>query len=323
MMKESIRPQVVVSKCIEFDSCRYNGLKIASPTIKKMQDFVDFIPVCPEMEIGLGVPRDSLRLVSVDDVIRLMQPASKADYTDKMQTFSNEFLQSLRKVDGFILKGRSPSCGIGDVKLYRTMSKAPAMSSKASGLFGKAVRDKFAELACEDEGRLTNLHIREHFLTMLYTLARFHQLKKTMGELVTFHTENKYLFMAYDQAKLKAAGNIVANHNKISIEKVFARYKNILYQIFAKQASIKSNINVLMHIMGYFSKELMPAEKIYFLRQLELYRLRRIPLSALTSILQAWIIHYEQKYLAQQSYFAPFPQELMHISDSGKGRMVK
>jgi uncharacterized protein YbgA (DUF1722 family)/uncharacterized protein YbbK (DUF523 family) len=323
MMEDNIRPQVVVSKCIEFASCRYNGLQIASPIVQKMQDFVDFIPVCPEVEIGLGVPRDSLRLVMVDDEIRLMQPANAADYTEKMQTFSCEFLQSLPRVDGFILKGRSPSCGIDDVKLYKSIGKAPALSSKASGIFGQAVREMYSDLACEDEGRLTNLYIREHFFTKLFTLTRFHQLKKNMGELVDFHTKNKYLFMAYDQAKLKLAGNIVANHNKLSTERVFDRYKNILYQIFAKSASIAANINVLMHIMGYFSKELIPAEKIYFLRQLELYRMRQIPLSALTSVLQAWIIHYKQDYLVEQSYFNPFPQELMHISDSGKGRMVK
>ncbi|MCF7793912.1 MAG: DUF523 and DUF1722 domain-containing protein [Candidatus Cloacimonetes bacterium] len=322
-MKKTIRPKIVVSKCIEYAACRYNGLKISSPIVRKLQEFVDIIPVCPEVEIGLGIPREAVRLVKQGNEIKMLKSMSGDDHTKDMQDFSERFLSGLNVIDGFILKSRSPSCGIKDVKLYRQIGKVPAINTKAIGLFGKAVSGKFGFLAIEDEGRLTNLFIREHFLTKLYTLARFRELPRTMKNLVEFHTKNKYLFMAYNQTQLKLAGKIVANHEKLSISDVFEKYEEALHRIFRNSPRTSTNINVLMHILGYFSKQLITEEKSYFLEQLELYRAKQIPLIAITSILQSWIIRFDQKYLKDQTYFEPFPPELMHITDSGKGRIIK
>lgn len=322
-MKDFPRPKIVVSKCIEFAACRYNGLQIGSPLVRKLQDFVDFMPVCPEAEIGLGIPREAVRLVLVDDQIRMRKSMSGDDHTREMLEFSEKFLSDLPAVDGFILKSRSPSCGIKDVKLYKEIGKVPAFSSKEVGLFGKAAQNKFGYLAIEEEGRLTNLHIREHFLSKLYTYAEFRELGRTMKDLVKFHTDNKYLFMAYNQRQLKEAGKIVANHQKLPVSQVFESYEEVLHQIFNKAAGISANINVLMHLLGYFSKQLKAAEKAYFLEQMQLFRSRRIPLIGLTAILQSWVIRFEQDYLADQTYFEPFPVELMHITDSGKGRIIK
>jgi uncharacterized protein YbgA (DUF1722 family)/uncharacterized protein YbbK (DUF523 family) len=317
------RPKVVVSKCIEFASCRYNGLKIASPIVQKLQEYVDFIPVCPEVEIGLGIPREAVRLVKTNNEVRLLNSMTGEDHTQAMLDFTDNFLTSQKSVNGFILKSRSPSCGIKEVKLYNKIGKVQAISSKSSGLFGKAVLEKFGFLAVEDEGRLTNLHLREQFLTKLYTLADFESLSHRMGELVKFHAKNKYLFMAYNQSKLKLAGKIVANHDKHDTFNVFREYRKVLHQMFQKSSRISSNINVLLHILGYFSKKLASKEKAYFLDQLEIYRNKQIPLVVLTAILQSWALRFDQIYLLQQTYFEPFPRELMHITDSGKGRIIK
>ncbi|MFC1898259.1 YbgA family protein [Candidatus Cloacimonadota bacterium] len=317
------RPRIVVSKCIEFDSCRYNGLMIASPVVRKLEDFVDFIPVCPEVEIGLGTPREAVRLVKDGTQIKMVKSLSGDDHTKAMQDFSNKFLEGMKDLDGFILKSRSPSCGIKDVKLYTDIGKIPAINTKNMGMFGQAVLDRYGFLAIEDEGRLTNLQIREHFLTKLFTLTSFRKLEKIMKTLVEFHSNNKYLFMAYNQTQLKIAGKIVANHHKLPVDQVFEQYQKVLYSIFKNGAGLKSNINVLMHILGYFSKDLKAAEKAHFLDQLELFRARQIPLIGVTSVLQSWVIRFEQKYLADQTYFEPFPKELMHVADTGKGRIIK
>ncbi len=317
------RPKLVVSKCIEFAACRYNGLKISSPIIRKLQDYVDIIPVCPEVEIGLGVPREAVRLVQKGNEIKLLKSMSGVDHTKDMIDFCDTFLSDLKDIDGFILKSRSPSCGIKDVKLYKDIGKVPAASSKEQGLFGKAVEQKFGQLATEDEGRLTNLFIREQFLTKIFTFARFRQLPLNMKALVEFHTRNKYLFMAYNQTQLRAAGRIVANHEKFPLSQLWENYQKILYRIFNRASGISSNINVLMHFLGYFSKKLNSEEKAHFLEQLELYRSKQIPLIAITSILQSWIKRFDQQYLALQTYFEPFPKELMQITDSGKGRIIK
>ena len=263
---KNIKPRIVLSKCINYEACRYNGLMMNSPIIEKMKDYVEFITVCPEVEIGLPIPRESIRLMRQGDEIRLVKSMSGEDFTDKMVSFSKEFVGKLEDIDGFILKSRSPSCGFKDVKLYSGIGKIPAISTKSVGLFAQQVLDNFSHLAIEDEGRLTNLQLREHFLTKIYTTAEFRNLPKTMKALVDFHASNKYLFMAYNQAKLKEAGKIVANHEKLSVDEVFANYQVKLYQLFQKAANISTNINVLMHIFGYFSKELNSDEKAQFLR---------------------------------------------------------
>ena len=322
-MKNEIRPRIVVSKCIEFEACRYNGLKIGSPIVRKLQDYVDFIPVCPEVEIGLGIPREAIRLIDAEGEVKLVNSMTGEDHTGKMQQFSEDFLDDLDAVDGFILKSRSPSCGIKDVKLYKGIGKMPAMSSKSVGLFGAAVLDRFGELAVEEEGRLTNLNIREHFLGKIYTLARFRLLPVKMGELVKFHAAHKYLFMAYNQAQLKLAGKVVANHEKLPVEEVFSSYRRLLHLILWRTPKISTNINVLMHLLGYFSDFLTAQEKAHFLDQMTLYRQKQLPLIALTTILRSWSLRYQQDYLLDQIYFEPFPQELMYITDSGKGRIIK
>lgn len=314
----NIKPRIVLSKCINYAACRYNALMINSAFIEKLKDYVDFIPVCPEVEIGLPIPRESIRLVKANDSLKLVESMSGKDYTDKMQFFSQNFVDKLEGVDGFILKSRSPSCGMKDVKLYSGVGKIPAISTKSVGFFAQEVQNRFSYLPIEDEGRLTNLQLREHFLTRIYTFAEFRHLPRNMKALIEFHSANKYLFMAYNQAKLKEAGKIVANHEKLALEIVFQKYQEKLYQIFQKSAKISTNINVLMHIFGYFSKDLNNDEKAYFLEELDLYRQKKIALIVVITILNSWLMRFKHSYLSQQRYFNPFPKELMSLDDSGK-----
>lgn len=322
-MREFDKPVVVVSKCIEFDSCRYNGLMISSDVVRRLIPHVDFRPVCPEVEIGLGIPRDPVRVVEADGKLRLVQPATDKDFTEKMEQFAESFLDNLGEIDGFILKGRSPSCGIKDVKAYTGPSKRMSVS-RTRGLFADAVINRCPSLAIEEEGRLTNFTIREHFLTKLFALARFRQVKlgKSMKDLVRFQTESKYLLMAYSQKELRALGRIVANQDKKPIEQVLEDYEEGLGSAFAKAPRDTSYINVLMHLMGHFSERLSPEERSFFLNTLEEYRDERVPLSVPLGILKSWAIRFEEDYLSRQTLVQPFPEGLTDISDSGKGRNI-
>ncbi len=313
-----IKPKIVISKCIEFESCRYDGSMITSRIVKMLKDFVDFIPVCPEMEIGLPAPRNALRLIKTDSGTKLVDSKNGDDFTKQLTEYSEEFLSGLVNVHGFILKSRSPSCGAREVKLYNKTGKAVAISRKSKGIFGEAVLDRFPHLAVEDEGRLTNLQIREHFLTKLFTLAAFDNLSTDMKSLVQFHSANKYLFMGYNQTQLKSAGKIVANHNKKPILQVFNDYKHVLHAIMRKKPRTGSIINVLQHIFGYFSKYLTTKEKSHFLSQTDLYKKDMLPLSALTSLLKSWSLRFNQEYLLIQTFFEPFPTELVNRFDSSK-----
>jgi len=320
-MSDFEKPIVVVSKCIEFAQCRYNGLSISSEVVKALKPHVDFVPVCPEVEIGLGVPRDPIRVVSTKETRRLMQPSTGADVTSKMLRFAESFLESLAAVDGFILKSRSPSCGFKDVKVFSGMGKEAAMA-KGSGFFGGAVLERFPGYPAEDEGRLLNFRIREHFLTSLYARARFRAIAQRceMKDLVEYHARNKFLLMAYHQKEMRILGRIVANPEKKKVRAVFEEYEAHLRSALANPPRYTSCINVLMHALGYFSDGLSRSEKAFFLESLEKYRAGKIPLSATLSVVSSWLARFKNEYLEKQTFFAPYPEALVEISDSGKGR---
>ncbi|MYL54534.1 DUF1722 domain-containing protein [Pontibacillus yanchengensis] len=320
-MRSFATPKVVVSKCLEFDHVRYNGELIPDKVVQRLKSHVTFMPVCPEMEIGLGVPRDIIRIVRQGDKEKLVQPSTEKDLTEDMNAFSKGFLEAMSDVDGFLLKNRSPTCGTQDVKVYDKLEKSPVVG-KTKGFFAQNVYDYFPGLAIEEEGRLKNYRIREHFFTKLFTLAEFRERKQepTMKSLVEFHSKNKYLFMAYNQKTLKAMGRLTANADKKSVEEVFTEYEEHLQWMFRQLPSRKSNVNVCQHIMGYFKNDLTKSEKDYFIEELNKFYDEKIPLSAVLSILKSWIIRFQNDYLMQQTYFEPYPEDLIEISDSGKGR---
>lgn len=319
-MEKVSKPQVVVSKCLGFADCRYNGQGTSDKFVSKLKDYVEFKIVCPEMEIGLGVPRDPIRLVSENDEIILYQPSSGKEYTEEMKKYSLDLLNSLDAVDGFILKGRSPSCGIKDVKIYLGKQKAVG-STKGAGVFAAIAMEKYPYLAVEEEGRLTNFRIREHFLIKLYTMFNFRKVQesKSMAELVKFQSDNKYLLMAYHQREQKLLGRIVANHEKRLFDEVIEDYRNHLAVAFARVPRCSNYVNALMHIFGYFSENLSSKEKEFVLGTFERYRNGNIPLSVPINLLRSYAIKYEQEYLLDQTIWEPYPEELMDISDTGKG----
>ena len=314
-----MKPKLVISKCLGFENCRYNGQTIPDKFVDKMTQYADVITVCPEVEIGLGIPRQPVRLGRDGDTIRMIQPATEEDVTEKMADFTKDFLGSLECVDGFIMKNRSPSCGINDVKVYHNLEKLSA-ANRGSGFFGGQLETYFPLSAIEDEGRLKNLPLREHFLTKLYTIARFREVQKakTAGALVKFQTEHKYLFMAYNQSAYREAGKIVANHEHYDMDQVLALYQEKLVKILAKPAKSQANINAIHHIFGGFSKNLGKEEKQFFLNTVEEYRDERIGLTTIIHMLKAYAIRFESKFVMDQVFLNPYPDYLVNLSNSGK-----
>ncbi|KYC45927.1 MAG: hypothetical protein APG12_00538 [Candidatus Methanofastidiosum methylothiophilum] len=315
-MKHFLKPRIVISKCIEHDACRYNGQMISSDFVKQLKSFVEFIPVCPEYEIGLGVPRDPIRIVSFDGNLKLLQPKTEKDVTKDMIEFSNSFLQKVKDIDGFILKSKSPSCGIKDVKIHAGAGPPPK-ESKDSGFFGKAVLGRYSNIAIEDEGRLINSRIKQHFLTKVYALRKFREVKNSMlkKDLVEYQSYNKLLFGAYSQKETKELGRIVANMDKYPLEKIFQNYEGHLYALFSKPPKCSPNINILLHGFGYISKNLNKKEKEFFFETIDKYRAGKVSLSVPTNILKSWVLRFDEKYLENQSFFEPYPSELLSVED--------
>jgi uncharacterized protein YbgA (DUF1722 family)/uncharacterized protein YbbK (DUF523 family) len=318
--REIVKPQVVVSRCLGFEACRYDGWRISAPFVAKLAPFVRFVPVCPEAEIGLGTPRAPVRLVAGGETIRLVQPETNVDVTESITAFGREFASGLEEVDGFILKNRSPSCGIRDAKIYPNGNGGPG-ASRGPGMFARAVLERFPQTAIENEGRLRNLPIREHFLTRLFALARLRAARAagTMHDLVRFHSEHKLLLMAFSQKHLRLLGKAVANHHRLDARSVWHLYASSFAAALSRPPRRASNVNVLMHALGYFSDSLAARENAHFLRVLDRYREGRYPLSTPVAVVRSWLARFERSYLEEQRFFEPYPEELVELTDSGKG----
>lgn len=312
------RPRLVVSLCLGFEACRYDGSLIPNDVVKALTRHAEIITTCPEVEIGLGTPRPPIRLVQIDGEAHLIRPDDNSDLTDAMQTFARRFVATLPPVDGFILKNRSPSCGIRDAVLYAASGKGRL--GTRPGLFTEAVLERFGDYPIEDEGRLTNRSIREHFFTAIFALAALRQTIATgrLSELVAFHTRYKLLLMAYNQQRLKELGRIVANREHRPFNEVADTYAATFRLALKRPPRRTSVLNVLMHALGYVSDGLSHAEKATFLDLLEAYRAEQVPLSAPLALLRGWVVRFQQPYLSQQAFFTPFPNDLVSLKDSGR-----
>ena len=302
-----LRPKIIISKCLEFDACRYDGQIINNRYIKKLKEFIDFNPVCPEVEIGMGTPRKPIRIIHDNDNVLLYQTETNIDFSSRMNHFADEYISKINKIDGFILKTASPSCGIKSAKIFSKGNPAPI--GKGSGLFTSKIIQEFPNHPKEEEKRLNNPILREHFFTCIFTLADFRSVTN-LKTLYDYHAKHKYLFMTYNQTLMRKMGNIAANKKRNEIKKVISEYHNCLLILLSKKSRYPSNINTHMHVMGYFKNSLTSKEKKYFLEKLELYRDRKIPISGVNNILSSWIVRFENEYLMKQSFFNPFPQEL-------------
>lgn len=311
------RPKIVVSKCLGFAACRYNKQMISCEAVKRLTPIADFIPICPECEIGLGVPRIPIRVILHNKSLQLKQLKTAKDITEDMNNFLGSFFGNLNDVDGFILKSRSPSCGYKEVKIYPSLEKVPALS-KGAGFFGAKVVSDYPFHPVEDDGRLHNLSIREAFFTKLFVYIKFKAIEKTcfMKNLVEFHANHKYMFMAYNETAMRQLGSIVANHEQKQVDEVYMNYKKVLPTVFPCSPKKGAYINVLLHIYGYFKKLLSTSEKSFFLEKINQLGQRKIPLSVCLNLLESWIHRFENKYLLTQTLFKPFPEALMDMSDS-------
>ena len=319
-MNDFPRPKLYCSKCLGFCACWWNGQTQHSNFVESIEPHVDFVTHCPEVEIGLGVPRKWLRIILVDGEKKFVQPATKGDFTSDMQEYIERIMPTLKGLDGFILRKNSPSCSIESVRYYQDMEKSSQVLSSGPGLFGGAVITTYGDLPIESDGRLNNQRLRESFLTKIFTLALFRNVarSKKIKKLVDFHSTNKYLFMTFNQHKLRQLGQIVANRKQKSIERIFDDYSMGLRNLLSSQPRSSNVVNVLSKIYGYFSKYLSSGERRHFVQQLDTYRKGKASLTSLREILKLWSIRFEEDYILNQTLFQPFPEELNLICDAAK-----
>jgi len=317
---ETTVPVVFFSRCLGFEHCRWNGEVIRDEFVSALAPRVTCIHECPEMAVGLGCPREPVRVVRMGEALELLQPETGKRVGADMTEWSARFLDTMPSVDGYVLKSRSPSCGWKDVKVYDT-DKPGSASKPGRGFFGAAVLERASGAVVEDEGRLRNFALREHFLGAVWTLARFRRVEReqSMGALVDFHTRHKLFFLLHNQREMRAMGRITANPDRKPIREVIAAYRILLGRALAAPPKYSSLINAIQHAFGGFSESLSPEERAYFVDLVERYRDDRIPASVLLRVVHGWAVRFGEKYLLEQVLFEPYPLDLVDLSDSGNG----
>lgn len=273
------------------------------------------MPVCPEVEVGLGVPRAPIRLVENGGIIELIQPSTGVNVTEKMSKFADSFLEALPLIDGFVLKNKSPSCGVKAVRIYpHGGNSRPRIDGV--GAFAREVFQRYYQLPVEDEGRLRNSLIRENFLTRIFALAEYRDIIKRgdFNDLLEFHTRNKLLLLTHNQIYTRELGGILSNSKNKPLRTIKMEYGQLLLKTLDEAASAQAIVNVLQHALGYFSKELSHQEKALFLDSVGKYREGKFPLLLCQNLLKSWIIRFDEDYLKKQTFFNPYPDELMEIT---------
>lgn len=302
-----------ISSCLLGEKVRYDGgQKLDHFITETLGKFVEFVPVCPEVECGLGIPREAMHLSSSPEGPRLVTIRTQVDHTERMRAWAQKRVVELEQEDlcGFIFKSDSPSSGMERVKIY----SGKGMADKTGvGLFAQEFMQHFPLLPVEEEGRLHDPGLRENFLESLFTMKRWREtrdLGTKRGHLVDFHTRHKLLIMSHSPKHYGLLGKLVAQMKEIPLPEMYERYQTLLMEALRLKTTIKKNANVLLHVMGYFKKNLSPAEKEELLRIVNNYQKGYIPLIVPVTLLNHYMWKYDQNYLKSQYYLDPHPLEL-------------
>lgn len=313
-MTDPDRLRVGVSACLLGQKVRFDGgHKRHDFTADVLAPYVEYLAVCPELEIGLGVPRPTIRLEGRARAPRLVDPKSRDDHTEAMNGFARGKLEELAAadLDGFILKRASPTCGMERVKLYPARGGAP--SKDGVGLFAAALLARFPALPVEEEGRLSDPALRENFVERLFAYRRVRQLfagRWTVGDLVRFHTAEKLLLMAHDLVRYRELGRLVAVAKRSERAALAARYLAIYMSALAVRATRRKNTNVLQHMAGYF-KHLDQGDRAELHQSVSDYHRGLLPLIVPMTLMRHHARREEVGYLLGQRYLEPHPRELM------------
>jgi uncharacterized protein YbgA (DUF1722 family)/uncharacterized protein YbbK (DUF523 family) len=309
--------RIGISSCLLGEQVRFDGgHKRDSFLVGTFGRFVEFVPVCPEVEMGLEVPRDTLRLERRLGQVRLVMPKTGEDHTEAMQAYARRRVHELQtqSLSGYVLKKDSPSCGMERVRLYDE-NGVPAKTGR--GLFAEALLERFPTLPVEEEGRLGDARIRENFIKRVFAfhrLRRFFDARWNVGGLIAFHTAHKLLIMAHSPAAYARIGRLVAEAKRVARDELRLRYTRELMEALQTPTTNRRHTNVLHHILGYFKKLLPEDERGELLRLIDDYHAGLVPLIVPLTLIRHHARLKRVAYLEGQLYLEPHPKELMLLN---------
>lgn len=309
------KPKIVVSECLYGTKCRYDGQGYNDKVIQSLKDYVDIQTVCPELAIGLSIPREPIRIEmnKENEEYRLIDYNSKNDYTNQMTEFSEEFINGLDDIDGFILKSRSPTCGLKDAKVYYRGNKCSIRSNE--NVFLQKIIDKYDYLPIENEGQLKNYNIRDNFFTRIFFINNL----KNNKNIIEFHKNNLLLLKSYDEESTNEVSDIL-NENRM--EDQVHQYKEKVLNIVSNQRKKENKLSIIIKLFEKYKNMLNEEEINMFNGLIESYENQRIPFSTLEVVIKMYETRFKDKDILNQTFFYPYPENLINITDSGKGRKL-
>jgi uncharacterized protein YbgA (DUF1722 family)/uncharacterized protein YbbK (DUF523 family) len=315
MLKNSqAKPKLGISACLLGHQVRFDGGH-------KRDDFltdvvgkcVDWVPVCPELEVGMGIPRDAVRLVGSPTTPKMISRKSGRDWTFAMNRFATTRARELAKLDlsGYVFKKDSPSCGLERVRVYDSNNMAVR---RGRGLFAAGVAERLPLMPIEEQGRLNDLSLRENFIERVFAYRRWQDATaapKSIRALLDFHTRHKFLLLAHSDRHYRRLGKIVAAAKQTPLNHVYDEYGLIFMNGLAIHSTTKKHANVLDHMMGYFTKELSTDERKELVELIRDFRHQLVPLVAPITLIRHYVTKHAVHYLLDQVYLDPNPKELM------------
>lgn len=305
--------RIGISSCLLGENVRFDGGHKRDEFLTgRLGRYVEWVPVCPEMEIGLGVPRESLRLAGSEGGPRLIAPRSGLDHTGRMNAWAAGYCAGLEKLglSGYVLKRSSPSCGLERVKVYRESGPV----HEGTGLFAAMLRKWLPNLPLEEEGRLNDARLRENFVSRVLAYRRWKDLEGeglTRAGITRFHARHKYLLMAHRQSGMRDAGNLIGQAGKtVPASRLGKDYFDAFSSVMRQTPTRRNHTNVLQHLAGYFSERLSADDRQELAQAIDSYRRDELPLVVPLALVRHHVRKLDVDYLEDQVYLNPHPEEL-------------
>ena len=300
-----------ISACLVGEKVRFDASnKPSNFCIHEFGQHVTYKSFCPEVAIGLPIPRATIRQIKKDDMITVSRPDGTGDVTDALKAYGKKVAKMTKHLSGYVFCAKSPSCGMERVKVYSP--EGNSLKSDGVGAFAREIMAANPLLPCEENGRLNDPLIRENFVARVYAYKHWQTIIEsglTKHKLTTFHSQYKYTVMSHDLVAYKELGQLLARAD-LPLEEVAEQYISGLMTALTIKATRKKHANTLQHLQGYFSKNLSPNEKQELAQQIHDYRQGLVPLVVPLTLIKHYLLVYPLAYLSQQTYLDPYPAQL-------------
>ena len=313
-LRTALPTRIGVSRCLLGEEVRYDGGHKRDPFLTDVLGrYVEWVPICPEVEAGLGAPREAMRLVGTPQHPRLVTIKSRIDHTRALETMATSRIEDLKELDlsGYVFKKGSPSCGIERVRIY---NEEGMPGRNGVGLFARAFIEQFPLIPVEEEGRLCDSTLRENFIERVFCYRRWQDLIQkgvTRQALIQFHTIHKYILLAHHPQHYKVLGQLIGQAHQYRPKELAQRYGELFMKTLAVKTTVRKHVNVLQHIIGHFKERLGTHEKAELADVLGDFHRELTPLIVPLTLIKHYVQIFDVSYVRDQVYLNPHPKELM------------